>query len=317
MQSKGEFGVAGQLLTSAQMAEFAARGVLKMEAVVPDAINRQFLDDVGHVDESEIEGVAEHYGRIQRSSAIPVVKAGTPLSAAYPTGSALSRLMALPRVAGAVVSLVGSHCVLDHHFLHVTFPPRFFKEAGRRHASQHTHQDSTIDPRQAFDMQIMYFPHEVTREMGGTRYLPGSHLRVVSESAIARYQNVSGQQHVVCPAGTLLFTHMGIWHGGGLNQSDRLRYMFKIRLCPTQRQCRLWDHSDLGADHFEQRPIFWRASVSDIDPIHQQLTRGEPWFEGDTGRIEFINRIRFWRYLLGDESFDADYWVTRVENEFA
>ena len=306
-----------QLLSSAQMAEFAARGVLRMDGVVPDAINQQFLNDVGHVDESEIQNVAGHHQRIQKSSAIPVVKAGTPLADAYPDGSALTRLMALPQVAGAVASLVGADCVLDHHFLHVTFPLSFFSDSSRRHVSQHTHQDSTIDPRQAFDMQMMYFPHEVTRDMGGTRYLPGSHLRVVSESAIARYQNIRGQQHVVCPPGTVLFTHMGIWHGGGLNESERLRYMFKIRLCPTRRQCRLWDDSDLTQDHFEQRPIFWRGGSTDVDLIQQRLTRGEPWFEGDSGRIEFINRIRFWRYLLGDESFDADYWVTRVENEYA
>ena len=45
------------------------------------------------------------------------------------------------------------------------------------------------------------------------------------------------------------------------------------------------------------------------------LTRPEKWFENDTGRIEYINRIRLWRFLLGDDSFDADYWATRVENE--
>ena len=65
-------------------------------------------------------------------------------------------------------------------------------------------------------------------------------LRVVSEAAIARYQNVRGQQHVVCPAGTVLILHHGIWHGGGVNRSDRLRYMFKIRLCPTEPQVRLY-----------------------------------------------------------------------------
>lgn len=305
-----------QLLSSVEMAEFAARGLLRMEAVVPDEINRQFLGDVGHVQEAEIKSLGEHYGRIQASSAIPVVKAGTPLGDAYPQGSALAKIIALPRVAGAINSLVGAACVLDHHFLHITFPPAFHPPE-HSPVSQHTHQDSTIDPRRAFDMQIMYFPHEVTREMGGTRYLPGSHLRVVSEAAIARYQNIRGQQHVVCPAGTVLFTHMGIWHGGGVNFSDRLRYMFKIRLCPTTRQCRLWDDSDLGADHFEQQPIFWRGGQTGGDQVQKLLTRSEPWFEADSGRIEYINRVRFWRYLLGDESFDADYWVTRIENEFA
>ncbi len=161
----------------------------------------------------------------------------------------------------------------------------------------------------------MYFPHEVTPEMGGTRYVPSTHLRVVSEAAIARYQNIAGQKHVVCPAGTLVFTHHGLWHGGGRNRSDRVRLMFKIRLNPTVRQQRLWDTSDLTAADFAQRPIFHLKSRRDPNHIHSILTRPERWFENDTGRIEYINRIRFWRFLLGDDSFDADYWVTRIENE--
>jgi len=40
----------------------------------------------------------------------------------------------------------------------------------------------------------------------------------------------------------------------------------------------------------------------------------EPWFEQDTGRLEFVNRIRLWRHLSGDPTFDADYWLGRLEN---
>ena len=166
-----------------------------------------------------------------------------------PTESAITRVLELPVVRGAIESLVGPNPRFDHHFLHVTFPPEFYEARGLPNVSQHTHQDSTIDPRRAFDVQIMYYPHDVTREMGGTRFVPGTHLRVVSEAAVARYQNIRGQQHVVCPAGTLLFLHHGIWHGGGVNRSDRLRYMFKIRINPTVRQQRLWDTSDLPNDH--------------------------------------------------------------------
>jgi len=301
------------LLSSIDMAHFAARGFLRMDGIVPDDINQQFLADIGHVAESEISGVREHYGKVMNSSAIPVVPAGTLLQETYPEGNALQRMLALPAVAGAIESLVGSAPVFDHHFLHMTFPPAFYE--GVEQVSQHYHQDSTIDPRKAFDVQIMYFPHDVTEAMGGTRFLPGSHLRLVSEAAIGRYQNIRGQQHMVCKAGTLLFMHMGIWHGGGLNLSDQMRYMFKIRICPKERQQRLWDDTDLPNDHFEQRPIFWTGSA-ERDPVHTLLTTPEPWFEQDTGRLEYLNRIRFWRYLLGDETFDADYWVTRVENEF-
>jgi hypothetical protein len=295
------------------MATFVARGFLRFDGIVPPGINEQFLADIGHVPESEISSPRKHYARVMASSSIPFVAAGTPLAEAYPEGNALQKLLALPDVAGIVHSLVGGDPAFDHHFLHITFPPSFYWDE-MPHA-QHTHQDSTIDPRQAFDIQIMYFPHAVTEEMGGTRFIPGSHLRVVSEASIGRYQNMAGQQHVVCPAGTLLVMHMGIWHGGGANLSDRLRYMFKIRICPTERQARLWDVSDLPRDHHEQRPIFWTDGAPEEDHLHTILTTPEPWFEYDTGRLEYINRIRLWRYLLGDEHFDADYWLTRIENE--
>jgi len=302
-----------RLLTTTQMARFAASGFLRFDAVVPEALNQAFLDEIGHSD--DVTDIGGHYQRIMRSSAIPLVAAGTPLAKAYPEGSALSQIMALPDVTGIVQSLVGRAPVVDHHFLHITFPPNM---TGKPMAAQHTHQDSTIDPRRAFDVQIMYFPHEVSPEMGGTRFVPGSHLRIVSEAAIARYQNIAGQQHMVCPAGTLLFVHHGIWHGGGANRSERMRYMFKIRLCPTERQRRLWDTSDLDTSS-PQKPIFWLGDAlgnRDPDDVHTILTESAPWFEADTGRLEYLNRIRFWRYLTGDEHFDADYWLTRVENEY-
>ena len=300
-----------KLLTTRQMAHFAASGFLRLDAVVPEELNQAFLDEIGHTD--QVADIGQHYGRIMRSSAIPVVPAGTPLHDAYPARSAIGRIMALPEVAGAVESFVGRRPNFDHHFLHIAFPPNL---TGKAMPAQHTHQDSTIDPRRAFDVQIMYFPQEVTPEMGGTRFIPGTHLRVVSEAAIARYQNIAGQQHMVCPAGTLLFLHHGIWHGGGANRSDRLRYMFKIRLGPTERQCRLWDTSDLDGSHAQQ-PIFWRAADRDPQAVQTILTTPEPWHEEDTGRLEYLNRVRFWRYLTGDEKWDADYWVTRVENEHA
>ncbi|HIL97723.1 MAG TPA: phytanoyl-CoA dioxygenase [Pseudomonadales bacterium] len=294
------------------MMEFASRGFLKLDSVVPDAINQQFLSDIGHVDGLDVAHPRDHYRDVMATSTIPVVNAGVPLSDAYPADSALGKLLGLPLVTGAIQSLVGRRPLFDHHFLHIAFPPRF--NGGTAQVSQHTHQDSTIDPRRSFDVQLMYYPHEVTKDMGGTRYIPGSHLRIVSEASIGRYQNILGQQHLTCNAGTLLFMHMGIWHGGGSNRSENMRYMFKVRICPTERQVRLWDDSDLPEDHNRQRPIFW-TGVQDPQHLHSTLTTPEPWFEADTARLEYLNRIRFWRYLLGDNSFDADYWLTRVENE--
>ena len=281
-------------LSSLQMAEFVSRGFLRFDAVVPEALNEAFRD-------------------ASSQNEIPAVDAGLPLDDAYPLGSLPRRLVDVPALRGAIESLVGPRCRFDHHFLHMAFPTPFFEKRGLRQSSQGTHQDSTIDPRRAFDIQLFYFPQETTREMGGTRVVPGSHLRIVSESATARYQNFRGQEHVVCPAGTVMIAHHGLWHGGGINRSEAVRYMFKIRLNPTVRQCRLWDTHDLP-DPNASNPIFWVRDKREDDDVRSVLTRLEPWYEMDTGRLEIVNRIRLWRFLLGDEDADVDYWLTRLES---
>ena len=301
------------------MATFVARGFLQFDGVVPETLNTQFLKDAGDFRPSRIEGSPPNkntqFVDFMAASHIPEIPAGTYIDEAYPKETTLGRIFGLPKVRGLIESLVGTQSHFDHHFLHMTFPAEHYSDSSRPIRSQNTHQDSTIDARTAFDLQLFYFPHSVTSDMGGTRFIPGTHLRIVSESAIGRYQNILGQQHVVCPAGTIIAMHHGMWHGGGLNRSDQPRYMFKVRLAPTRQQCRLWDTTDLQDEDFKQRPIFFKKNKSNPNDVSSILVEPEPWFEQDTGRIEYINRIRLWRFLLGDETFDADYWVTRIENE--
>jgi hypothetical protein len=285
-------------LSTRDMARFVSHGYLMFDGIVPADINELYLAQVN-------------------DPGVPEVPAGTPLAKAYPSGSAMHALYALDEVRDIIDSLVGPDPVVDHHFVHLTLgtPEREAFGIKEPLPSQHWHQDSTIDTRVAFDVQIMWYPHDVTPEMGGTRFLPGSHLRVVSEAAIARYQNIRGQRHVVCPAGTLLFLHHGMWHGGGSNRSDRTRHMVKVRLNPTVPQVRLWDDSDLTADDFVQQPIFWTRSTRRDGDLASILCEPMPWHEADTHRLEFVNRIRLFRHLLGDDTFDADYWLSRLDNQ--
>ncbi|MDG1959066.1 MAG: phytanoyl-CoA dioxygenase family protein [Candidatus Binatia bacterium] len=306
----------GRLLTSREMASFVALGFLRLDRAVPASVNRAFVQSLPPFEAGGPHAGMTHYGQVLQSGSIPTVSPGCPLAEAYSPGSPLAEVLSVPEVRGAIGSLVGRDPVVDHQFLHMTFPEETSLDGRRRSVSQATHQDSTIDVRRAFDIQILYFPEAVTPEMGGTRYVPGSHLRTVSESSIGRYQNLRGQRHVVCEPGTVFLFHHGLWHGAGLNQSDARRLMFKLRLAPTARQRRLWDTSDLEPDHHRQRPIFWTGDGTDRDPIHEILTRLEPWFELDTGRLEILNRIRLWRYLLEDERLDVDYWLSRLENEY-
>ncbi|MCZ4125792.1 phytanoyl-CoA dioxygenase family protein [Streptomyces sp. H39-S7] len=258
------------LLNSVQMARFVAHGSLRMDAVVPQEMNERAM------------GVL--------AAGMPDVPYGTPLEEAYAPGSFARELVGLPVVAGALRSLVGPGPTVDHHAVHIRQP--------RDGEAQPLHADAIIDVRpDAFDVQLMYYPQAVTLEMGGTLSVPGSHLRRTNESDTGRYQNLRGQTRLVCPAGTVVFLHHGLWHGGRRNDSDVARYMFKIRFNPTVRQLRLWDTGDLA------------------DPaVAAELGTGFPWYEAAAARLEFHNRIKLWRALTGDRTYDMDHWMTRVAN---
>ena len=88
--------------------------------------------------------------------------------------------------------------------------------------------------------------------------------------------------------------------------------MFKLRLNPTVRQLRLWNTEDLTDDYYRPKPI--HSAFPRGDDVPGILSRREPWFEAASGRLEIVNRIKLWRFLTGDESFDVHYWLGRLEN---
>ncbi len=272
------------LLNSRQMAKFVARGFLRFDELIPDEINQAVMQDI---DQNAIRGAP----------------AGTPLSQCY-AGTAIRDMLDLPQIQGIIHSLVGADPLFDHDAIHVREP-----NEGR---AQGLHADSIIDLRTHFDIQIMYFPHDVPLEMGGTLLLPGSHFRHVNEMDVAAYQNMRGQIPMVCQAGTILVLHHGIWHCGRQNKTDRRRYMFKLRLNPAERQLRLWNTDDLDENYNAHQEIF--TGERGRDSIQDILSQREPWFEAASGRLEIVNRIKFWRFLTGDDDFDVHYWLTRLEN---
>jgi ectoine hydroxylase-related dioxygenase (phytanoyl-CoA dioxygenase family) len=195
-------------------------------------------------------------------------------------------------VRGIITSLLGPDPVYDHHAVHVRLPGE---------PSQQLHADAIIDTRLNFDIQLMYFPHDVPADMGGTLLVPGSHLRRVNEHDIARYQNLLGQITYFGPAGSLLVLHHGLWHCGRRNSRESARYMFKLRLNPATDQVRRWAVEDLDDDSVRRA----------VDAI---LRTRQPWYEASTGRLELVNRVALWRHLTGMPGFDLDYWVGRLEN---
>jgi hypothetical protein len=257
------------LLNSKQMAHFVADGYLRFDELVPQALNEAACREMDGHD-------------------IPREKAGTPFNDIW-KDTAIGRVFRLPVIQGVIHSLVGPDPLYDHHAVHTV-------QAGHD-VGQIWHADAIIDTRMPFDIQFFYFAHDTPREMGGTMILPGSHYRRISESDIARYQNFLGQLPMVCRAGTVVVVHHGIWHCAQPNRTDRVRYMFKLRLNPTVRQLRLWNTDDI-----------------DDPDIRGILSANHKWY-GNEDRLEQVNRIKFWRFLTGNDDFDLHYWLSRLENE--
>ncbi|MBM3213600.1 phytanoyl-CoA dioxygenase family protein [Candidatus Poribacteria bacterium] len=221
-------------------------------------------------------------------NAVPRGKAGQPFSELWQSESAVGEVFRLPQIQGIIRSLVGPDPLYDHHAIHTV--------NANNPNGQIWHADAIIDTRTHFDIQFFYFSHDTPREMGGTMILPGSQYRRISETDIARYQNFLSQVAIACPEGTVVVVHHGIWHCAQPNCTDRRRYMFKLRLNPTVRQLRLWNTDDIDD-----------SSVSGI------LHTDHRWY-GNEIRIEVVNRIKFWRFLTGNEDYDVAYWLGRLEN---
>jgi hypothetical protein len=263
------------LLDSKQMASFVARGFLRFDEIVPRALCDETLAEIAA-------------GSLQGEAAARWP--GRPIDEIWPETVGLAAIVRSPAVAGVIQSLVGPRALYDHHYAHTIEP-------GQRW-SQPWHADAIVDPRNtAFDIQLFFFFQDTPRAMGGTMILPGSHLRRVNESDIARYQNFVGQLPTVCSGGTLVVAHHGLWHCGQPNLTQARRVMLKLRLNPGGPQRLLWNTGDLG------------------DPaIPGILGSPEPW-HGNEARLEVVNRIKLWRHMTGDARFDVGYWMTRLENQ--
>ena len=223
---------AKHLLSSVQMAHFVAHGSLRLDAVVPAEMNAEAI------------GVLRAASRTCPTAA--------PVDEAFPEGS-------FARPARSASRRSPGRCAASSARPHASTTTPCTSASRTRGTAQPLHGDAIIDVRtDAFDVQLMYYPQDVTLDMGGTLSVPGSHLRRTNESDTGRYQNLRGQTRLTCPAGTVVFLHHGIWHGGRRNDSDADRYMFKIRFNPTVRQLRLWDTDDLDdpavAEELAHRP---------------------------------------------------------------
>ena len=236
------------------------------------------------------------------AAAMQTSSSGTPVHEAYGPNTAFGQMIRVPEIAGAILSLVGPVPVFDHSFAHLK-PPRDV-------SWQRLHCDAIVDPSTAFDIQLFWFPHDIAPGAGGTRFVPGSHLRQAHNDDIGRYQHLVGDQYFTGVAGTVLIFHHGLWHAGAPNHSDQMRVMGKLRINPTTAQVRLWDTSDLDARNTHTENLF---AASHARTVASVLRERQPWYNEASYRHELVQRSKLWRYLSGDDKFDIDWYLTRQE----
>ena len=306
--------VAPILLTTDQMASFVARGYLRFDGVVPDAVNQKAMVDLPALLQSWVKqfvalstgpgatGSAATEHEFDEAAAMQTSNSGTPLYEAYGPETAFGQMIRVPEITGAILSLVGAAPVFDHSFAHLK-PPHDV-------SWQRLHCDAIVDPNTAFDIQLFWFPHDIAPGAGGTRFVPGSHLRQAHNDDIGRYQHLAGDQYFTGVAGTVLIFHHGLWHAGAPNHSDQLRVMGKLRINPTTSQVRLWDTTDLDERNTHTENLF---ALSHNRTVASVLRERQPWYNEASYRHELVQRSKLWRYLSGDNKFDVDWYLTRQE----
>ena len=122
--------------------------------------------------------------------------------------------------------------------------------------------------------------------------------------------DIKGQKSFVCKPGTVGIFHNGLWHGAGVNFSDKIRYMFKVRLQPTEKQELLWD-PEKKYKPLPNRALYWTDESKD-KTINDILMKSYPWQEADTNRLDKINTVKFWRLLTGNNNLGTFDFFQRL-----
>ena len=177
-----------------------------------------------------------------------------------------------PKVRGALVSLLGEDVQMNgHRHCHVN-PP------GTR--SQAWHQDGTNKRHHRVQTVLaMYYPQDVSAELGPTVIMPGTHFRNAPTDRMATYGNFREQVALTVKAGTVAITHYDIWHAASANRGTKTRYMLKFLFTrDSESKVPSWNHHPEEAAASMRRFASERAcACSQSDHYKERGLRMEMW----------------------------------------
>jgi hypothetical protein len=235
------------LLTDDEVVSFIIRGYHVVETDFPPGFHQAICEELGRLDENPGDAILQRVPQLQQ-------------------------VYDHPRVCGALVSLLGEDVQMNgHRHCHVNRP-------GTR--SQSWHQDG-VNRRihQVRTVLAMYYPQDVTPDMGPTVLLPGTHFRNAPTDRMATYANFREQVILTVKAGTVAITHYDIWHAASANTSEKTRYMLKFLFSrqsePTGPS---WRHEPENDAIARRRFTFEKAvACSQSDHYKERGLRQEMW----------------------------------------
>ncbi|HYF52498.1 MAG TPA: phytanoyl-CoA dioxygenase family protein [Planctomycetota bacterium] len=195
------------LLNDEQMATFVIHGYLMLKPGFRRGLNqevlRQLEQNLSMPDQPPID--------LENDPAHTVILEKAP---------ALREVLAHPQVDGALESLVGKPYELFVHYCHA-LPPG--------HGGFWWHQDDcNVRHNSVRRVMMMYYPHDVSIDMGPTILMPGTHFCNAPTDRLHNYGNIRGQKVLAAEAGTVAIAHYDLWHTVSRNRSGRMRYMVKF-----------------------------------------------------------------------------------------
>ena len=82
-------------------------------------------------------------------------------------------------------------------------------------------------PHQPFTLNCVWAISDFTEENGATRLIPGSHKAGDMPEYDVELDSIAGEMS----AGSIIFWHGSLWHGGGTNRTDERRYSISNYYC--------------------------------------------------------------------------------------
>ncbi len=284
-------------LTTRQMAEFVANGVIRFDAIVPADVNERAIDEMRRLNAERMS-----------PSGLKPPHTGTPLAECYPAPSAIGEYLRLPQIAGIIESFVGPNPLFDHDWTHYIAPHA-------RYVQPCTWTRSPTRPTWRSTSSCSGIRTTSSRAKAERGSCPAATSGVCAPpdstgitTSPARSSSPGRPERWSCST-------TGSGTPGQPNPGDTERWMHKVRLNPTAPQVRLWNTADL--DELQNPPSDHVFARMHPDSVAQIFRTWHPWMSVTDYRNEQVQRALLWRYLTGDDHYDVDHYLTRLEGHAA